>query len=276
MSRWRPEPLVLALAGPHLVAADSDAVPATRSLSMQDVGALTAQALQPLAAAHPGPRAVHLLLGAEQVRHFVLTPPAGALALADLQSLATQRATRLFGEVPGGWAVVADWRLDADTVCAAIEQRRLVDWTEAFALLGWRLASVRSGPLAVLASVEHSAPAEGLTVLTWPGQAALAQWTRYGLVGLRLLDTRAADDDRACLDLLQREARRHAVRSGAELTQLHWLRPPGAPPQGAADRGGADLPLSVQPCAQLPTGAFAHEAHWLAAWAQRCPDGALR
>lgn len=232
MSRWRPESVALgldagSLAGPAL----SAAAPA---------GGWDALALQAALQATVGAGdAVQLLVAPDLCKHFLHEAPAGLQSLAELQELAALRAAQLFGGAAEGWAVVADWRLDAPSACAALPQALLHDLQAAAAALKLDLG-VGSALLVALERLLQGAARTGFLAWAGPQHAVLA-----GLQGgtLRSLHCtrRAADQDATALRAqLQRDlARQHLQADGAPAALALAWPGPGALPPDAFDAAGA-------------------------------------
>jgi hypothetical protein len=190
--------------------------------------------------------AARLLVAPDLCKHFLHEAPAGLQSLAELQELAALRAAQLFGGV-AGWVVVADWRLDATCVCAALPQPLLLGLREAADARQITLG-VESAVLVALERLLRGSARTGFLGWASPQHAVLV-----GLQGgaVRSLHcTRRADvqDGLALRAQLLRDAARDAAREGLPFEDtgaalaLAWPGP-GAMPPDAFDAADA-LPPS--------------------------------
>ncbi len=251
MSRWRPEPVVLGLDAARLVGPQAGVAAPAQGWDAQTVQA----ALQDTVSASA---MVRVLVAPDLCKHFLHEAPAGLHSLAELQELAALRAAQLFGSGEG-WAVVADWRLDAPCVCAALPQPLLQGLQAAVA--GLRLVlGIESALLLALQRLLQSQPRTGFLAWASPQHAVLVGLQARAVRSLHIT-RRAQDQDGAALRAqLLRDVAREALLSNADTDAdaaalaLAWPGP-GALPADAFDAA-----------AELPPG---RDDDTEAAWAQR-------
>jgi hypothetical protein len=212
--------------------------------------ALAAQIADALEEAGAKGLPVHVTLGDELVRYFIVTPPGNSARRQDLRAAAAVRFQVLYGEAASGWQLVADWQAEtpflacavSQTVCVALQQAVaaqkacLVSVTPDF-VAAWNHSRRALSANAWLATLGESALTLGLVAdATRPRLAAVRTlalpkttppmaWLREQVARAALLDDLAAPSvlhiHGAPLDAWQDSATATDV---AGLT-LHWCAP---------------------------------------------------
>jgi hypothetical protein len=85
--------------------------------------ALAAQIAAALEEAGAGGLPLHVTLGDELVRYFIVTPPGNSARMQDLRAATAVRFQVLYGESASAWDLVADWQAAAPFLACAVSQR---------------------------------------------------------------------------------------------------------------------------------------------------------
>jgi hypothetical protein len=187
--------------------------------------------------------AVRLLVAPDLCKHFLHEAPAGLQSLAELQELAALRAAQLFGGGAAGWAVVADWRLDAACVCAALPQP-LLQGLQAAAEERQFTLDVESAVLVALERLLRGSARTGFLGWASPQHAVLVGLQGSAVRSLRCTRRAEGQDGPALRAQLLRDAARQGLLSEGTSAALALAWPgPGALPPDAFDAADA-LPPS--------------------------------
>jgi hypothetical protein len=156
---------------------------------------------------------VHVTLGDDLVRYFIVTPPANSASMRDLRAAAVVRFQMLYGEPVSAWQLAGDWQagtpflacavpqrlVDAVQLAVAAERGRLLSVTPNF-VAAWNRVRDRLGPGAWLATLHNGALTLGLVAheparrlaavrtLVLPESAPPASWLRDQVARAALLD----------------------------------------------------------------------------------------
>lgn len=189
-------------------------------LAEQTVDVNTPQALgaaaAALLAAHGGRGwPLSVVLGADLVHLFDVTPPAQASRMSDLEAAAAVRLQRLFGVAPGDFRIAANWSARHGFLAAAVPQLLVDELSRAAASAGAHVVEVAPQLVAVLNRWRRALPQDAWFGHVHAGSLALAVHEDGALVALRVVPL--PHDGAALMALVEREALRLGLALPAEV-----------------------------------------------------------
>lgn len=171
MSRSRRNQVSLGIAGDAICVMDANQMQALTSLPLADYlpgAAAPASAdwahLLDAALAQTGELQggeLSITLADAWVRYFMLNVPGGTSNLFELQALALDRFESLFGMLPKGWRLEADWQAQGQILVCAVPDRLLEVARTLNQAGAWRVRSIQPYALRLFNHYHAHIPADG-------------------------------------------------------------------------------------------------------------------